>query len=453
MLTSALSKFKDFLSAGHERTVRIKKNIILSFIIKGASVLISYLLIPLTISYLDKLQYGIWVTIISLVAWVNTFDIGLGNGLRNKLAHSLALGEKENIVKYISTTYAILFLISSAIFIVFFAGGSFFNWNHLLSVPPAINYNIWPIVLITLGTFCMQFALQPINSVLTATHDPFKSSLILLLCQALTLISVFALTQFTHSSLTLLVIAASCSPVVVFLGANIYLFSTSLKDFAPRLKSIDFSGAKSLVNLGGAFFFIQIGALILYQTDNIVIAKTIGLQDVTVFNVAYKYFSILIILFSIILTPYWSAFTDAYAKKDMEWIKQALKKLRRLWVYATIGAILLCVISVPMYRFWIGNAVAVPVGLSVALAINASVQIWQVIHAYMLNGVGKLRVQLILLIITGILNIPLSIILIKYWGIQGTVIANIIMMMLMNIAFTYQCRLIVRGEAKGVWAK
>ena len=453
MLSSALNKFKVFLGAGHERSVRIKKNIIYSFVIKGASVLISYLLIPLTIGYLDKLQYGIWVTIISLVAWINTFDIGLGNGLRNKLAHSLALDEKENIKKYVSTTYAILFLISAAIFLVFFVGGSFFNWNQLLSAPASINYSIWPIIIITLGTFCMQFALQPINSVLTATHDPFKSSLILLLCQVLTLVSVFALTQFTDSNLTLLVIAASCSPVIIFLLANVYLFSTSLKDFAPRFRYVDFGSAKSLVNLGGAFFFIQIGALILYQTDNIVIAKTIGLQNVTVFNVAYKYFSILIILFSIILTPYWSAFTDAYAKNDMDWIKSALKKLRRLWIYVTIGAFVLCAVSGPLYRLWVGNAVVVPVGLSLALAVNISVQTWQVIHAYMLNGVGKLRVQLILLVVTGVLNIPLSIFLIKYCGIQGTVIANIIMLLVMDIAFTYQCRLIMRGEAKGIWAK
>ena len=99
MISFLKNKVQRFWNVGHERTLNIKKNIIYSFLIKGGSVLIGFILFPLTIHYVNPLQYGIWLTISSLVAWMNTFDIGLSNGLRNKMAHSLALGEKENIVK------------------------------------------------------------------------------------------------------------------------------------------------------------------------------------------------------------------------------------------------------------------------------------------------------------------------------------------------------------------
>src|ERR1700744_3778520 len=116
MISYLKSKVQNFWNGGHERTLKIKRNIIYTFLIKGGSVVIGFVLIPLTIGYVDKEQYGIWVTIASLVLWMNTFDIGLSNGLRNKMAHALAMGEKDNIVKYISTTYALLFLIAFAIF-------------------------------------------------------------------------------------------------------------------------------------------------------------------------------------------------------------------------------------------------------------------------------------------------------------------------------------------------
>jgi O-antigen/teichoic acid export membrane protein len=134
MISFLKSKAQGFWNIGHERTIKIKRNIIYSFLIKGTSVLVGFMLIPLTIHYINPFQYGIWLTISSLVAWMNTFDIGLSNGLRNKLAHSLALGEKENIIKYVSTTYAILFLIALITFVLFFTIGSFFNWNHLLNI-------------------------------------------------------------------------------------------------------------------------------------------------------------------------------------------------------------------------------------------------------------------------------------------------------------------------------
>jgi len=453
MISTLRAKIQGFWNGGHERTQKIKRNIIYSFLIKGASVLIGFLLIPLTIHYINASQYGIWLTISSLVAWMNTFDIGLSNGLRNKIAHSLALDEKENIAKYISTTYVILFLISLLTFIVFFGIGSLFNWNDLLNIQHSIDYNVWPIVIIALGSFCIQFFLQPINSVLIAMHQPFKSSLILLFGQALTFVLTFLLTIFTKGNLMTLVVVVAGSPVFVFLLANILLYSTSLKDFSPKFKFVDFKSARSLLNVGGAFFFIQIGALILYQTDNIVITRTLAPEEVTVFNVAYKYFSILTISFSIIITPYWSAFTDAYAKNDMAWIKMSVNKMRRFCLYVSILAVILYFFADIFYSLWVGKAVVVPKSLSFAIAIYVIVQTWQVIHAYVLNGVGKLRMQLILIVSTGIINIPLSVLLIKHLGISGTVVANIIVIVIMDVFFTYQYKLIIQQRAKGIWNK
>lgn len=456
MISFLRNKAQSFWNSGHERTLKIKRNIIYTFLIKGTSVLITFVLIRLTVHYIDKGQYGIWLTIGSLVSWMNTFDIGLSNGLRNKMAHALALNQRENIVKYVSTTYALLFLISSVTFLVFFSIGSFFNWNQLLNIKGAVNYSVWPIILIALGSFCVQFFLQPVSSVLIAMHQPFKSSLILLLGQIVTFILVYLLTLFTKGSLIALVIAIAGSPVFVFLCANIYYFNTSgLKAYSPRFSAIDFSSAKSLLNVGGAFFFIQIGALVLFQTDNIVVTRTLGPQEVTTFNIAYKLFSLVIIIFGIIMTPYWSAFTDAYAKNDMTWIKQSINKMRMLWLYATLLTLVLYVFSGAFYKFWLGDKVNIPIPalLSLSMAIYVALTAWQSIYTYALNGIGKLRVQLILVIITAIINIPLSVILIKWVGIAGTVIANIILVFIMNIVFTYQINQIINQKAKGIWNK
>jgi O-antigen/teichoic acid export membrane protein len=439
-----------FLSIGHERTLKLKKNVIYSFLIKGGGFMMSFMLVPLTIRYVNPLQYGLWLTISSLVAWVNTLDIGLSNGLRNHMAHALAIGEKKSIVKYVSTTYALLSLIALLIFAVFIIGGSFFNWNELLNAK-TIGYDIWPIVIIAIGAFCVQFSLQPINSILTATHQPFKSSLILLLGQALTLIITYLLTLFTQGSLLILVFVVTGAPILVFFLANIYLFSTSLAEFMPKLKAIDFSIARKLLHVGAAFFFIQIGALVLYETDNIIITRALGPQEVTTFNIGFKYFTILTIGFSIIITPFWSAFTDAYAKDDMAWIRRSLNKMRRFWLGVVVASLLFFLSANKFYELWVGKTIPVPRLLSFATAIYVMAQTWQVMHAYVLNGTGKLRMQLILLIVTAIINIPLSFILIRHVGVSGTVISNIVVMVIMDIFFAYQCELIISKKAKGIW--
>lgn len=451
MLKSLSQKLKLFRKSGNERTLNIRKNIVYTFLIKGSSILLGFVLFRLTLQYVDRVQYGIWLTIASLVAWMNNFDVGLSNGLRNKIANALGLNEKGHIVKYVSSTYAILFFIALATFGIFFTIGSFFDWNLLLNIQKSVNYNIWPLIVTALGFFCLQFILQPVNSILIATHQPFKSSLLLLGGQLLTLILTFILTRFTSGSLFNLVFVVAGSPVFVLLCGSFYFFKTSLKPFAPGLNHINIKSAKNLMNLGGAFFFIQLGALVLYETDNIIITRTLGPSFVTTFNIAYKYFSVLLIGFTIVITPYWSAFTDAYAKNDFAWIRHSLKKLRTIWLYTSVLALILYFFSDTFYKLWIGDKISVPKPLSLSMAIYAVAANYTVMHAYMLNGIGKLRVQLILVIATSFLNIPLSVFLINRLGLQGTVISNIIVMAIINIFITYQCKLIIDQKATGIW--
>lgn len=44
------------------------------------SIIISLLLVPVTLNYLNSYEYGVWLTLSSILVWINYFDIGLGNG-------------------------------------------------------------------------------------------------------------------------------------------------------------------------------------------------------------------------------------------------------------------------------------------------------------------------------------------------------------------------------------
>ena len=81
---------KGFFTKGHERSIKAKKNIISSFVIQGISIGISLIMIPITLSYVNASQYGIWLTLSSIVTWFSFFDIGLTQGLRNKFAEARA---------------------------------------------------------------------------------------------------------------------------------------------------------------------------------------------------------------------------------------------------------------------------------------------------------------------------------------------------------------------------
>src|SRR5690606_23076674 len=122
------------LNQGEERSIKAKKNILISIFTKGLGIAISLLLVPLTINYVNPSRYGIWLTLSSIVVWFSFFDIGLSQGLRNKFAEAKARGDNESAQIYVSTTYAILAIIFAVVWLLYLIGSQFLDWSSILNV-------------------------------------------------------------------------------------------------------------------------------------------------------------------------------------------------------------------------------------------------------------------------------------------------------------------------------
>jgi O-antigen/teichoic acid export membrane protein len=194
-----------------------------------------------------------------------------------------------------------------------------------------------------------------------------------------------------------------------------------------------------VLKVGITFFFIQVGSLIVFQTANIIIAKFIGPVAVAEFSVAYKLFSIIIFGFTIILTPYWSAFTEAYARKDFDWIRKNVRRTRMLWVFfAAVLVPVLLLFSSSLYTLWVGDAVHISFSTSLAVAAYAVVYMGMAVSAFFVNGVGRINLQKYLYIVVCIINVPLSIWMANMYGVPGVVLSSTALMAVMMIALWLQ---------------
>jgi O-antigen/teichoic acid export membrane protein len=443
------------LSSGSPRSILAKKNIVDLIFIKGVSILIGLVLLPLTINYLTPEKYGIWITLSSIIGWFGFFDIGLGNGLRNHFAKALAQRDVELAKKYVSTTYAILSIIVFIVIVIFYIVNIFLDWNKILNLSKGqfLVGEISLLAIIVFSFFCLRFIFGLITIILKADQHPAKASFLDLLSQGLSLVTIFILTRSSKGSMLYLGIAVSAIPVCVLIVANIWFFNGKYRPYKPELKYIDFSKGKSLLTLGLNFFVIQIAGILLYETNNIVILHLSGSMDVTYYNVAYKYFSVLIMGFTIIITPFWSAFTEAWYTKDLNWIRKVMRKLFRVWISIFILSMMMLFFSRPVYHLWIGKEMNIPIIISVLVTIITLINIWNGIFSQFLNGVGKIFYQLILGITAAILNVPLAIYLGSRIGIQGVLIANIIVTSLSTVVYPLQYRKLLNNTARGIWNK
>jgi len=452
-LNTKLAGLLGLVTKGHERSVKAKKNILASFLIKGLGIAISLVLVPLTINYINPTRYGIWLTLSSVVAWFSFFDIGFGNGLRNKLAEALAIGEVELARIYVSTTYAILSIIISVVLVLFLCINPFLNWAKILNTDPDMAGELGILVIIVFVFFCLRFVFQLINTVLSANQEPAKASFFDFLGHLFSLVIIFILTKTVEGNLVLLGTVFSLTPVLVLILSSLWFYRNTYSRFAPSIKYVRFSYARNLMSLGIKFFIIQIAALVLFNTNNIIVTQLFGPQEVTTFNVSFKLFSIITMMFSIIAIPLWSAFTDAYAKEEFGWIKNTLSKVRKVWVILIVLTIMLLSGSPWIYKMWVGDAVTVPFALSAAMGSYVIVYIWQTMHVFFLNGIGKIRLQLYLVIFSGLVNIPLAIFLGKKIGLVGITLTSTLLFTFMGIVFSIQTKKILNKTALNIWNK
>lgn len=410
-------------------------------------------LVPVTIDYLGKVEYGIWLTLASILSWLINLDFGIGNGLRNKLSEALALKDIKLARVYISTSYAVFALgIFIALLIFLFING-LLNWANILKAPQEYVELLNTLVLWVIILFLVQFLLKLLTSIINADQRPAIKGLLSLIVNTITLIAIFVLSKLTVKSFLVFALISSSVPVVVFIFASLILFSGHYKQISPSFRFVNFKYSASLVKLGMQFFVIQISSLIVFTTDNMIIAQLYGPEQVVIYNVAYKYFLMGALVFNVVLAPFWSAFTEAYVKKEFDWIKNSIKKLIIIWALISFVAIGMILISDLVYEIWVGPEIEVPFILSLFTGLFVILTNWNSIFTYFINGVGKVRFQLYYSIFIAILNIPLSVFLAENagMGITGVIVSTNICLVFASFWAPMQYLKIINNKAKGIW--
>jgi O-antigen/teichoic acid export membrane protein len=435
------------------RTLNAKRNIFASFAIKGVSMLIGLMLVPMTIHYVSITEYGIWITLSSIVGWIGFFDIGLGNGLRNKFAEAVAKKKYKLAKIYVSTTYAIVTIIISIVLSSFLIVNPFLDWSLILNTSKTMREELSALALIVFAFFSIQFVLKLITTIVTANQQPAKASLFNLIGSVFSLILIFILTKTTSGNLIYLGWVLGASPVVVLIVSSIWFYSHEYKKFAPSFAYVRFKYAKNLLSIGVQFFIIQIAAVLIYQTTNMIITQLYGPSEVTPYNIAFRYFGVIPMVFSIVMSPFWSAFTEAWVLKDMAWIKSTVNKLRIVWIFTVGICLIMLLFSNILYKAWVGNDIIVPISVSICVAIYVIVNAWNAIYSQFLNGIGRIKLQLYVAVIGSAINIPLAIVLGKSLGVYGIVLSSIIICLMPGIYGPIQYYKIISGKARGIWDK
>ena len=430
----------------------MKKNIAGGIMLRGVGIIISLLLVPMTINYVSSELYGVWLTLSAIIHWISFFDIGFGMGLRNKLGVALADGNIKRAKVLVSSTYAILSFIFIPLSIVLFVVCKYVDWALILNVSHDLNSTLVSCSRIVVVSFCLTLIMKVIQNVLQAYQRNALGGLLDTISSICTLITIFVLTKTTFPSLSYLAFAFSTIPVFIYFIYSVVFFSKN-NDVMPSPKAVSKEAIKDVFGLGGKFFFLQISFIIIFQTTNILISQFAGPEQVTVYNVTYRYMNIALMLLNIVMAPVWSAMTDAYAKKDFNWMKSLYRRLMFLFRLTIVALIVLVIVSPFAYKIWLRGSVDTSLGITILVGVYVLIRVWHMMHATLVNGMGLIKFQMYVVIVQLALFPILAYFLGHNFMLVGIIISNCIIVLISGLSLSVQVRKILSQNASGILLK
>lgn len=441
------------VNTGDKRTQIVKKNVLGSFVIKGISIIVSLMLVPLTLGYVSSEVYGVWLTLSSVLHWLTFMDVGFTLGLKNRLTEALAHEDFDKGKSLVSTTYFMMVVIFIPLAIILVAISPYVNWCSFFNINPIYESDVLKTIQLLSVFLALQMIVNVFIAVVAAYQKVALSSLFNVIGHIGALVVIYIMTKTVAPSLSNLTFAYSLMPILAVALFTFFFFHGKFHKICPSIKSVDTKYIKDLWSLGLKFFIIQIQMIVLYQTTNILISNIDSPTAVTQYNIAYKILNIVVMIYTIILNPLWPAFTDAYAKKDFAWMNRTYHKMIKLFFGLCLALLLIVLISPFIYHIWVGDKVQVPFILTVFIAVYTLIHCWDALQVMLINGIGTVKLQTYVTLIGLVLHIPLSLFFGRYIGILGVIVSMCIINLIYSTFFTIQINKILHNKANGIWIK
>jgi O-antigen/teichoic acid export membrane protein len=380
----------------------------------------------MTLHYLGPERYGIWVTMISMLAWLSMVDLGIANGLTPALSEAFGKDRGDLAREYVATACWGLAAVAMLAGIVISILWAWIDWGRAFNIRGTeLERQVATAMALAVGLFLANLPLSINQRIFLAYQEGATGNAWQLLNSVAGVAGIYVVT-LTQGSLVYLVLGYSGAQLLVSLACTIWLFGWSKPQLRPTVRP-NLVEAKHVLSIGGLFFICQIASLIMFQKDNILITHYLGPAEAAPYSVTWQLFFYLNAV-HVLLSPYLGpGFGEAMAKGDLQWMRKAFRGYMLATCAVAVPAVaLLTWFHRPVLAAWVGpNLVPTP-------ATVYWMAVWSLLLAILspavslLVGVGRLRRYTFFNIVAALFSLIISIAIIRSIGVAGVVMASVI---------------------------
>jgi membrane protein EpsK len=405
----------------------------------GLTALAMTMYIPFLIGHLGIAIYGLVPLANSLIMYMSTITDGLNVAVTRYLTidlnrtDSTAANRTFNTALYISLIMVAIMLpvvvILTWLFPVIFRS------------PPGTEYD----VRVLFGGVALTFFLTIIESNFAISTMVFHRFDLRNLVRGLTMItrmgSVIILMNILPARLWYIGLGFVLSALVSFAGTW-QLWRKLTPQLRIRRSSVDYTRRGELLGLSGWSIVNRIGILLFYSTDLIIVNIFLGPKMTGWYGTLLLFPELLRSIVETMTSVLSPAIMARYAVHDFDGLKQlATRSVKLLALALALPVGLLCGFAQPFLSLWLGPDFQHLARLLIALLCHMSITLATLPLSYILTSYNKVRIQGLATFALGVVNLALSIILVRYevwgegWGAIGVAASTAIAFIIRNLLF------------------
>jgi O-antigen/teichoic acid export membrane protein len=402
--------------------LRIIKNVSSNWLALGTNVLVGFLLWPFILHRLGDAAAGIWVLIFSITGYYGLFDLGIRSSLIRYVSKAKATNDMEYAGKLINTSLFSYACIGTLTFVVTVVVSIYIDRFH---IPPEFQGTARWLLLMAGSAVALGFPLGISGGVLEGLQrfdiQSLTSIVSTLLRAALIVIALL------HGYGLLMVAFIT---VALPLLSSIVRSVIAARMFPVRLsiRYVDRETFREIASYGGTTLIVIIAARLRFRSDSIIIGTFLSAAAITYFNIGSRivdYASEVVESLAQIFVPM-SSHSDAQG--DMHRLRTIFVAGNRFCAFIILPvSLILIILGQSVIEVWVGKRyVEQSYPVLVVLLVATALFLVQAASPRVLFGMSKHRTWALIALIEGIVNILLSIILVRPYGIMGDALGTAI---------------------------
>ncbi len=423
------SSREQLLEASDHRDSRLRLTVAASAANKFIGFAVSVVAVPITVTYLGVERYGIWLTISSVLSWMALFDLGLASGLRNALSESYAKGDREAARRNVSSAAWLLLLLAVLLALLAALSIALVPWPRIFNLQPASplwSETTWTVAVV-FGILVLRFPLSIVSVVYYGFQEGYRAAFWDSAAVLANLAGIWAI-SYTQRGLFGLALASLGASLAITLANAVFLFGREKPWLRPALAALSWPVVKKQLDIGYKFLAIQMAAIIVYQTDLVIISRILGPSNVPTYALTGRLFTYVIGLQALLLNALTPAYTEAMVRKDLAWVQKNL--VRSVLASLAAGALLGAAFFFwggSIIDFWAGSRGVVPSQeLLLVFSLWLVSYLVQNCFATFLIAIGSISLMSVLSVPGAVINIVLCIFFGMKWGVVGVAFGNLV---------------------------